>query len=343
MLLRVAACAFALAAGAATPMLARAADPPVVPLISFFNHWDHHWYVWLRGDPTYEAVEIMSRDRGPGVPPLVWVFFTERASPKQQINYINDQRTAAALGWQFRDIAFSTSGPPGESQSLSVALANSQGQPISIEVERDPDAALSRERGGLTNQIGHSGDRLILLFYRELGALARAARVTISGQEISLPRPRVSFAAPFAVAYSRNILVGGFPFADGRLAFACGSSRCVAALPNRTTVELDITDDGDLLAYRHRDGDHQLAVRFAPALPPAKRLTAGFTAKFALSLDEFGELVSGSLNAASIPGGAAFDWTFETPDWIRGRAMQTTYVAAPDQGASVEIRARAAK
>src|SRR3979490_2238946 len=94
-LLRVAACAFALAAGAATPMIARAADPPVVPLISFFNHWNHHWYVWLRGAPTYEAVEIMSRDRGPGVPPLVWVFFTERASPKQQINYINDQRTAA--------------------------------------------------------------------------------------------------------------------------------------------------------------------------------------------------------------------------------------------------------
>ena len=52
-------------------MLACAADPPVVPLISFFNHWDHHWYVWLRGDPTYEAVEIMSRDRGAGVPPLV--------------------------------------------------------------------------------------------------------------------------------------------------------------------------------------------------------------------------------------------------------------------------------
>jgi hypothetical protein len=319
------------------------ADSPIVPLISFFNHWDHHWYVWLRGDPTYEAVEIMSRDRGVGVPPLVWVFFTERASPKRQTNYINDQRTAAAFAWQFRDIAFSTSGSPGGSQSLSAALADSRGQPISIEVERDSDAVLSPERGGLTNQIGHSGDRFILLFYRELGALARTARVTISGEEISQPRPGASFSAPFAAAYSRNILVGGFPFADRRLTFDCGSNRCVAALPDRTTVELDIADNGELLAYRHRDGDHQLAIRFAPSLPPAKRLPAGFRAKFALSLDEFGDLVSGSLKAGSIPGGAAFDWTFETPDWMQGRAMQTTYLAAPDQGTSVEIRTRATK
>jgi hypothetical protein len=337
-------------------MLARAADPPVVPLISFFNHWDHHWYVWLRGDPTYEAVEIMSRDRGAGVPPLVWVFFTERAPPKQQVNYINDQRTAAAFGWQFRDIAFSTSGPPGESQSLSVALANSQGQPVSIEVERDPDAALSRERGGLTNQIGHSGDRLILLFYREQGALSRAARVTVGGTEVSLPRPGVNFAAPFNVAYSRNILVGGFPFVDRRMTFdaasapppgvprfACSGGRCVAELPNRTAVELDVVGDGDLWAYRHRDGDHQLAVRFEPALPPAQRLAAGFKAKFVISIDGFGDLVSGDLASTSVPGGVALDWRFEAPDWLGERPMQTTYIAEQGQGGGVEVRVRALK
>src|SRR5262249_53208606 len=58
---------------------ARAEDLPVVPLLSFFAHWDHHWYVWLKGDPTYEAVEVMSRQRGTEAP-QVWVFFTERAA-----------------------------------------------------------------------------------------------------------------------------------------------------------------------------------------------------------------------------------------------------------------------
>jgi hypothetical protein len=65
---------------------ARAEEQPVVPLVSFFAHWDHHWYVWLKGDATYEAVEVMSRQRG-AEPPQVWVFFTERAAPKRQIHF----------------------------------------------------------------------------------------------------------------------------------------------------------------------------------------------------------------------------------------------------------------
>src|SRR3979409_310157 len=36
----------------------------MVPSISTFRHWDHQWYIWLPGDPTYEAVEVMSADRG---------------------------------------------------------------------------------------------------------------------------------------------------------------------------------------------------------------------------------------------------------------------------------------
>ena len=67
---------------------------PLVPIVSFLNHWDHHWYVWLPGDPVYEAVEVMANERGPQEP-LVWVFFTERAQPKHQLNYYNDQAAVA--------------------------------------------------------------------------------------------------------------------------------------------------------------------------------------------------------------------------------------------------------
>ena len=41
----------------------------------FFHHWDHHWYIWLPGDPVFEAVEIMAAERGPNTNPLVWIFF----------------------------------------------------------------------------------------------------------------------------------------------------------------------------------------------------------------------------------------------------------------------------
>ena len=68
---------------------------PLVPLLSFLQHWDHHWYAWLPGDPVYEAVEVMSTERS-GREPLVWVFFTERAPPKNQANYYNDATAVAA-------------------------------------------------------------------------------------------------------------------------------------------------------------------------------------------------------------------------------------------------------
>jgi hypothetical protein len=74
------------------------AQAPVVPIASFLHHWDHHWYVWLVGDPVYEAVEVMASERGPERAPLVWVFFTERAVPKRQIHYYNDPQVAASVG-----------------------------------------------------------------------------------------------------------------------------------------------------------------------------------------------------------------------------------------------------
>jgi len=42
---------------------------PLVPIVSFLQHWDHHWYVWLPSDPVYEAVEIMAAERDPNRPP----------------------------------------------------------------------------------------------------------------------------------------------------------------------------------------------------------------------------------------------------------------------------------
>lgn len=100
---------------------------PLIPIVSFLQHWDHHWYVWLPSDPVYEAVEIMAAERGPNNPPLLWVFFTERAQPKHQINYYNDAKVAAAraadgVTSQFAEIKFAMTGADGEPRGVSAGF-----------------------------------------------------------------------------------------------------------------------------------------------------------------------------------------------------------------------------
>ena len=190
---------------------------PLIPIVSFLQHWDHHWYVWLPSDPVYEAVEIMAAERGPNNPPLLWVFFTERAQPKHQINYYNDAKVAAAraadgVTSQFAEIKFAMTGADGEPRGVSAGFVDFQNRHVAIEVGFDPEARLATTNAGLTDQIGHSGERLLLLFFRERGARAPNPHVTINGTDVAKPQPGQTFPTPFAAAYSNNIFVGGFPF-----------------------------------------------------------------------------------------------------------------------------------
>ena len=211
------------------------AATPLVPIASFLHHWDHHWYIWLPGDPLYEAVEVMAAERGPDSAPLVWAFFTERDGPKRQTHYYNDARAAAAAGGQARDIAFKMTGPEGGARGVSVAFDDAKGRPVVIEVHMSAEAHLGARGAGLTNQIGHSGDRLLLLFFREKAVLADSSSVTIAGV-MSQFRNRVwiiprHFPRPIAATFMSAV----FPLAIGALALArpsrsatptpCASSR----------------------------------------------------------------------------------------------------------------------
>jgi hypothetical protein len=117
---------FSLLGSIVPPTGATSANTPLVPIISMFHHWDHHWYLWLPGDPVYEAVEVMAAERAPNTSPLVWVFFTERDGPKHQVHYLNDSRLAAATGAVSRDIAFTMTGAKGGPQSVSVKFVDLQ-------------------------------------------------------------------------------------------------------------------------------------------------------------------------------------------------------------------------
>ena len=104
-----------------TPTFAASSAEPIVPFVTEFHHWDHHWYVWLPREPLYEAVEVMSLATSGSATPLVWAFFTERAPPKRQHHYTNSHDMAAKTGWTYAAIDYATTG--GAEMPLGLARA----------------------------------------------------------------------------------------------------------------------------------------------------------------------------------------------------------------------------
>ena len=177
-----------------------------VPLIgppTSLSHFDNHWYMWLPRHPTYEAVEVMSKDRPIGGP-LVWVFFTERAGPKRQDHFYNDQTYAAQRGGRFRDISYATTGSAPGALGLDVKLADVQGQDVVISVEFDGSPPLIRRPGatGLTNQSGHSADKFFLIFYRDEALRAPRGRATFNGVNRAFLPDEATAPLPFRYTYS---------------------------------------------------------------------------------------------------------------------------------------------
>lgn len=332
---------------------------PLVPIVSFLQHWDHHWYVWLPSDPVYEAVEIMAAERGPNRPPLLWVFFTERAVPKRQINYYNDAQVAAARAAagttaQFADIKFAMTGTEGAPRGVSAGFVDFKNRPVTIDVGFAPEARLATANAGLTDQIGHSGERLLLLFFREKGARAQNPHVTIAGADVATLPPGQDYPAPFAAAYSANIFVGGFPFIGLDVSFdssAETSSRAARfvptgtpgtyeAAPDTARIKLLTTADGALANYQQHDrtGDHLIEIRFDPPLPPAQRLASEARSAFQISLDNFRDLLAGNIRVRRDGASMMMDWRFDKPSWARSRVLRTSAVLSGDSISHIDLR-----
>ncbi len=340
-----------------------ASAAPLVPIVSFLQHWDHHWYVWLPGDPVYEAVEILAAKPGPDTPPLLWVFFTERAPPKHQINYYNDAQVAAAraaqgAAAQFADIKFSVTGSDGEPRGVAAEFVDLQNRKVTIGVEFDRGTTLGTLGAGLTDQIGHSSERLLLLFFREKGARTQNPHVTIGGTDAAKLPPGQAYPLPFAAAYSSNILVGGFPFVGLDVSFDGGAEKpgrgvrfaptatpdaYEAAPPNIGRVTLVTVSDGALARYQQRDrtGAHVIDIEFDPPLPPTSDLASETVSAFKISLDDFRDLLAGSIEVCRDGGAILIDWRFDKPAWARSRVLRTTGLI--DGGAISRIDLRALK
>jgi hypothetical protein len=333
---------------------------PLVPIVSFLQHWDHHWYVWLPSDPVYEAVEIMAAERGPTRPPLLWVFFTERAVPKHQINYYNDAqfaaaRAAAGTTAQFADIRFRMTGAEGEPRGVAVEFVDSQNRPVTIGIDFAAGAKLGTVGAGLTDQIGHSSERLLLLFFREKAARTPDPHVTIDGVDVAKLPPGESYPAPFAAAYSSNIFVGGFLFIgmdvsfDDRTETTPWGARFAptatpgiyeATPPYSGRVNLLARADGRLAGYQQHDrtGAHTIDIRFDPPLPPADDPTSETTSAFQISLDDFHDLLAGSIGVRCDGGNILIDWRFDRPAWARSRVLRTTAVVGGAGITHIDLR-----
>ncbi len=310
--------------------------------------------MWLPGDPVYEAVEVMAAERGPNTAPLVWVFFTERDGPKRQTHYYNDPKIAAATGAQTRDIAFAMTGAESEPRGLSVSLVDNAGRSIEIGASFSPGVRLGTTGAGLTNQIGHSGDRILLMFFREKNAFAQTWHVTIAGTDATKPQPGESRPTPFPAAYSSNIFVAYFPFGDQRVSFVpagAGEERSVAHFipdaapggyvarqPDGSSVELVAGPDAALQFYRHRNGPHALEVSFTPPLPSPGSLTADIDSSYGISLDGFRDLLAGSVHASRKDDTVFLDWNFKAPDWTRAHPLRTTAFLRDGSVERVELR-----
>ena len=328
-----------------------AGETKVVPILSVFHHCDHHWYIWLPGDPVYEAVEVMSRERAVGAPPLVWVFFTERVAPKHQVHYFNDVQLAKFRGGHFREITFAMTGAEGQPRGITVALTDVDGSPITIDVQFATGSQLAISGAGLTDQSGHSADRHLLIFFREKNAFAQDRHVMRAGADRAHPQPGQNHPAPWPAAYSSNIFVAIFPFAErsflfraegapqqGVIRFSLAASQDVAVADLADGTQLELVDSADgLQLYRHRSGNHVLEISFEPPLASTGHGTTATASVCRISLDGFRDLVTGAVHVSQRADAVILDWVFESPEWARASPLQAIATFKSDSSVRIAL------
>ena len=323
---------------------------PAVPLTSHHVHFEHHWYVWLPRHPTYEAVEVMSVDAPHNPYKLVWVIFTERDGEKRQHHFIDDRRiTEYVDNFHYREIDYRRAGEAGEGQSVYASFADLDGARVEIAIDAE-GMPLKWHDDGLTDQSGHSAEKLVMLFHRVSGALTERNSVVIDGRDFSFragddPEGK----HPFVAAYSAGIQIVVFPF--GQWTFSVDEARLkddtaglsfdveertggvalVADLPgyrDRITIELDA--DGALERYRHDVGSHRMAISLDEALPligPAPQSAS----RFSILLDPDEPVASGRVVSEPTEAGRRLSWTIDTPSWGLGYPFQSVIEQRSDE------------
>ncbi len=340
----------------AGPVAPAGAASPAVPLVSYHQYWDHHWFVWLPRHPVYESAEIMSIDRAGSPFRAVWMFFTERKGGKRQLHFFDDRQIVENFpGSHYRPIVYRRSGAAGRAQSVRVALNGLDGAPIEIAVDL-ADRPLAPVRSGLTDQSGHSADRHFLLFLRGRNALTRSNEIRMGDRDYSFrPGDDPKGKHGFVAAYSASIQIAVIPFgrrsfarrgpqmnsAPAGFSFAVGSSasgvRLTARMPGyRNRIDVDLDTGGALAGYRHDTGTHRLAIRLDGALPlapGAPRAARGFV----IHMDPEQPVARGEVTSEPVEGGRRLTWRFLAPRWAAAYPLESL-IRSNGSGHTLTIR-----
>ena len=323
---------------------------PSLPLVSYHHYFDHQWYVWLPRHPTYEAVEVMSIDAPHNPYRLFWVIFTEREGEKRQHHFIDDRRiTEYVDNFHYREIDYRRAGEAGEGQSVYASFADLDGARVEIAIDAE-GVSPTQAGSGLTDQSGHSAEKLVMLFHRVSGALTERNSVVIDGRDFSFragddPEGK----HPFVAAYSAGIQIVVFPF--GHWSFTVDEARLrddtaglsfdvevrtggvalVANLPgyrDRITIELDV--DGALERYRHDVGSHRMVISLDEPLPLTGS-AAEATSRFSILMDPEEPVASGRVVSEPTEAGRRLSWTIDTPSWGLGYPFQSVIEQRSDE------------
>ena len=318
---------------------------PLVPLSRIVDHWDHHWFLWLPRHPTYEAVEVASREPDRDGRAAVWVWFTERDGVKRQIHYRNAPQLAEFVRGMYRPIDYMISGEDGRPRGLKVRFDDIDGKPVDIDVAFDPTQMLSRQGAGLTDQSGHMSDSAFLIFYRDTGALARDAHVSIAGTNATFDRNEAIGAFRFKWAYSHNITIGLIRYGSFKVSFGPGGyipsqagDGYVQQRPWGGSVTLKSDSRGRLEEYVDRAaGGDFLRIVFDPPLPSCGSETMRQSSAFSISIAATADVVKGRVETLCGDHTQVLAWQPTEPSWAIKQPYRSEISRVDDHSVLVAV------
>ncbi len=324
------------------------ATPPLVPFSVSFNHFDHHWFEWMPNNRKYEAIEAMVSDASDGSHGII-VFETERAAPKRQVFYTNDRAFAATGFALYRDISYQVDGTATAPLSMHVHLLDRDGAPVDWSISFASGSALESKYAGLTNQSGHSGSRLFMLFYREKDAITTDNHLTIGSTDYTLSPAQIA-KLPFGPAYHSNVFIATLPYGSEHVAIPDAGHFNLGNEVYAKTQNPDGSIDwharpypghavtlhlvnGGIRTYAVESYGHRFAVTFSSALTPRP----GATCSFSFSFDAFTNLMHGTIAVAGSNSAPRVVWIIDSA-WAKNRRLVTEYSGLTPSGYTFDFK-----
>ena len=342
----------ALAAAAFAPVMmpaasvaagpARAAPMPSIPFNSnFWSYWTHYWATWLPDHPVYEMIELTVYEN-PVDPDdrLIRVLLTERAAPKRQYFYLNDEAEVrrSRANTYLRVIEYRRSGPPGGPQNLEVSFTDKDGIPIRWTIAFPPEARLRNHGAGLTPSI-HSVGSVLLFALRTRTVDTHIDRVMFGDVNYAF-QGSASDATPgtrswYNPDYYSAVLVHGrttFTRTGNGLANSWGRAFGPIAengqvyrsgeLGPDNFITFRIGRNGSLRSYAHFSRGHSLNFSFRPGIPTLDRARDGQQLRFRVSFDQRRSLMEGTIRIhRQEPDTVVLEWVPTGPSWAIGRTF----------------------